>query len=166
MYLYENKHKNNPIILPKRLVIFTVFVFQVLNSVVLAQQTEIEKEIWQSENRYWNYLEMNDTVSYKRLWVYNQLNYQSGEKELSDQKKCSYWMRQLHEDNSLEFSFALHKKAIEIARNRVIIHYDVHKFWTDKQHNIYKSESFSFSHTWIKSENKWLLSEGIAIKNE
>lgn len=129
-------------------------------------QNEIEKEIWQLERQYWNYLERSDTTAYKKLWIYNQINYQSDVINLSDVKKCSYWMNELNEDSSLEFSCALHKKAIEIAENTVIILYDVDKFWTDKQHNIYKSETFSFSHTWIKSENSWLLTDGIAIKNE
>lgn len=74
-------------------------------------------------------------------------------------------MKEINEDNSLEFSCALHKKAIEISENTVTIHYDVDKFWTDKQHTIHKSEAFSFSHTWIKIENSWLLSDGIAIRN-
>jgi|GEM_PF-3215738 len=160
-FLFENDQT----ILQKWFLIVFVLIFQLMNSSVFAQKSEAEKEIWQLENRYWNYLERNDTTSYKKLWIDNQINYQSDEVTISDVKKCSYWMKEINEDNSLEFSCTLHKKAIEITENIVIIHYDVDKFWTDKQHNIHKSETFSFSHTWIKIENSWLLSDGIAIKN-
>lgn len=160
-FLFEN----NQIFLKKWFLIVFVLIFQLTNSSVFAQKSEVEKEIWQLENRYWNYLEKNDITSYKKLWIDNQINYQSDELTISDVKKCSYWMKEINEDNSLEFNCTLHKKAIEIKENIVTIHYDVDKFWTDKQHNIHKSETFSFSHTWIKIENSWLLSDGIAIKN-
>ncbi|PKP15909.1 MAG: nuclear transport factor 2 family protein [Bacteroidetes bacterium HGW-Bacteroidetes-23] len=160
-FLFEN----NLIVLQKWFLIVFVLIFPLTNSSVFAQKSEVEKEIWQLENRYWNYLERNDSTSYKKLWIHNQINYQSDELTISDVKKCSYWMNEINEDSGLEFSCTLHKKAIEITENAITIHYDVDKFWTDKQHNIHKSETFSFSHTWIKIENSWLLSDGIAIKN-
>lgn len=160
-FLFEN----DKTILQKWFLIVFIIAFQLTNSSVFAQKSEVENEIWQLENRYWNYLERNDSTSYKKLWINNQINYQFSEANLSEVKKCSFWMKEINEDSSLEFSCALHQKAIEIKENIVIIQYDVNKFWTDKQHNIHKSETFSFSHTWIKSENSWLLCDGIAIKN-
>lgn len=152
------------IVLPKCFLLVFVIVFHHSNNALFAQKAGVEKEIWQLENHYWNYLERNDSTSYKKLWINNQINYKFHDVNLPDVKQGCNWITELHEDCDLEFSCALYKKAIEINKNTVIIHYDVHKFWTDKQHKIYKSEIIRFSHTWIKSEYTWLLSEGIAIK--
>lgn len=157
--------KTNQQLQQKWLLTVFLIVFQMLNTAVFAQKNEVEKEIWQLENRYWNYLERNDITSCKQLWINNQINYQLTEANLSDVNKCSFWMTAINKNSELEFSCALHKKSIEITKNSVIITYDVDKFWTDKQHNLHNSERFSFSHTWIKSQNSWLLSDGLAIKN-
>ena len=82
-FLFEN----NQIFLKKWFFIVFVLIFQLTNSFVFAQKSEIEKEIWHLENRYWNYLERNDTTSFKKLWIHNQINYQSDELTISDVKK-------------------------------------------------------------------------------
>jgi hypothetical protein len=159
--LFEIKY----ILLKKWFLMFFAIAFQLANSVVFAQEIDIEKEIWQLENRFWNDLDRNDTTSCKKLWIHKQIKYKSEVGHLNDQHKSSHWINELHADNDLEFSFALYLKAIEITENVVKVYYDVNKFWTDKQHTLRKSKTFSFSHTWKKSDNSWLLSNGIAIEN-
>jgi hypothetical protein len=71
--LFEIKY----ILLQKWFLMFFAIAFQLANSVVFAQEIDIEKEIWQLENRFWNDLERNDTTSCKKLWIHKQIKYKS-----------------------------------------------------------------------------------------
>lgn len=158
------KQINKLIILQRYLVVFLTFVFQLINSSIVAQNNENEKEIWLLEKHYWIYLEANDTTSCKKLWTNNCFNYQPNDENQNKINIYTDWIDKIHGDASLEFSYVLHMTALEESGNKIITYYNVDKFWMDKQHNLYKSETFSFSHTWIKSKNSWLIAEGFAIK--
>ena len=56
----------------------------------LAQTKDIlENEVWNMEKRYWEYVEKNDTISYKKLWHDDFIGYPSFGDGVSNKAKIA-----------------------------------------------------------------------------
>lgn len=127
-------------------------------------KAELENEAWQMEEKYWDYVQKIDTVAYKKLWHTEFIGYPSFGDGVSNKSKIALWIPELHQDPNLVFSYKLHKKAVNAIDDVVIVFYDTDETWTDKENNVVRMETFKFTHTWKKYNDKWVILGGMAAK--
>jgi hypothetical protein len=125
-------------------------------------KSELEDEAWHMEELYWEYVQNSDTVTYKTLWHTNFIGYPSFGDGVSDKSKIASWIPDLHKDPDLKYSYKLHKKASNAIEDVVIVFYDTDYFWTNKENQVVRKETYKFTHTWKKVEGKWVILGGMA----
>ena len=123
---------------------------------------EMANQAWQMEERYWDYVQKNDTVVYKELWHDQFIGYPSFGNGVSNKDKIAIWIPELHQDSSLAFSYKLYKKAVNVIEGVVIVFYDADEIWTDKENNVVKKVTLKVTHTWRKDNDRWLILGGMA----
>ncbi len=126
----------------------------------------LKNEVWQMEEHYWEYVQKNDTIAYKKLWHDNFMGYPSFGNDVSDISKIATWIPKLHEDPSLTFSYKLYKKGINAIDDVVMVFYDTDEIWTGPEKKLVKKEKFKFTHTWKKYGTTWLILGGMAHKKD
>ena len=52
------------------------------------------------EERYWDYVEKNDTIAYKELWHNDFIGYPSFGDGVSNKSKIAIWIPELHQDTT------------------------------------------------------------------
>ncbi|MFD2202700.1 nuclear transport factor 2 family protein [Shivajiella indica] len=130
-------------------------------------KSELEDEAWHMEELYWEYVQNIDTVSYKTLWHEDFIGYPSFGDGVSSKNGIAIWIPDLHKDPDLKFSYLLHKKASNAIGDVVMVFYDTDYFWTDSNNQVVRKETYKFTHTWKKVEDKWLILGGMAaLKNQ
>ncbi|OOG70571.1 nuclear transport factor 2 family protein [Algoriphagus sp. A40] len=130
-------------------------------------KSELEDEAWQMEELYWEYVQKIDTVTYKTLWHDDFIGYPSFGDGVSDKSRIASWISELHKDPDLKYSYVLHKKASNAIEDVVMVFYDTDYFWTDKENQVVRKETYKFTHTWKKVDGKWLILGGMAaIKSQ
>ncbi len=130
-------------------------------------KAEMEMEVWKMEERYWEYVQKMDTITYKTLWHDDFVGYPSFGDGVSNKSKIAIWIPELHQDTSLTFSYKLYKKATNAIDDVVIVFYDTDEIWTDKANNVVRKETYKFTHTWRKQDGQWVILGGMgANKNQ
>lgn len=131
-------------------------------AIITPTKAEMEDEAWHMEELYWEYVQNIDTIAYKTLWHEDFIGYPSFGDGVSDKSKIASWIPDLHKDPNLKFNYTLHKKASNAIEDVVMVFYDTDEFWTDRENQIVRKETYKFTHTWIKVEGKWLILGGMA----
>ncbi len=116
------------------------------------------------EKQYWEYVQKNDTIPYKKLWHKDFIGYPSFGDGVSNVAKIAAWIPVLHKNTTQQFSYILSKKAINAIGNVVIVFYDIDEIWTNKENEVVRKETYKFTHTWKKYEETWLIIGGMAAK--
>lgn len=130
-------------------------------------KAELEDEAWRMEERYWEYVQKMDTVAYKTLWHDDFVGYPSFGDGVSNKSKIAIWIPELHKDPNLKYSYTLYKKASNAIDDVVIVFYDADYFWTNKEEQVVRKETYKFTHTWKKIDDKWVILGGMAAnKNQ
>jgi len=128
-----------------------------------ADKTEIQNQAWKMEEQYWEYVENNDTLTYKKLWHDDFIGYPSFGNGVSTKSGIAVWIPELHKDTSLIFSYKLYKKAVNALDDVVLVFYDAEEIWTDKNSgNIVRTDTLKVTHTWKKYNDTWLILGGMA----
>lgn len=127
-------------------------------------QEELENEAWQMEELYWEYVQKNDTVAYKKLWHEDFIGYPSFGDGVSDKSKIAGWIPELHKDPDQVFSYKLYRKATNAIDDVVIVFYDADEIWSDKENNVVRKATLKFTHTWKKYDEGWLILGGMAAR--
>lgn len=128
---------------------------------------ELENEAWKMEEKYWDYVQQNDTVSYKTLWHNDFIGYPTFGDGVSNKSKIAIWIPELHQDPNLKFSNKLYKKAVNAIDDVVIVFYDGELIWTDNENKVVRKVTKKFTHTWKKYGDNWLILGGMAAdKNQ
>jgi len=122
----------------------------------------LEDEAWHMEELYWQYVQNNDTITYKTLWHEDFIGYPSFGDGVANNSKIASWIPKLHEDKNQKFSYQLYKKASNAIDDVVIVFYDADEIWTDQTTNETRRATFKFTHTWKKYNDQWLILGGMA----
>lgn len=129
--------------------------------------TDLEDAAWHMEELYWDYVQNIDTVAYKTLWHEDFIGYPSFGDGVSDVSRIASWIPDLHKDPDLKYSYVLHKKASNAIEDVVMVFYDTDYFWTDKNNQVVRKETYKFTHTWKKVDGNWVILGGMAaMKNQ
>lgn len=130
----------------------------------IVSKDTLQNQAWQMELQYWDYVEKNDTIAYKKLWHNDFIGYPSFGNGVSNKNGIAVWIPELHKDTSLTFSYKLYKKAVNAIDDVVIVFYDADEIWTNKENKEVRKETFKFTHTWKKYDDRWLILGGMAAR--
>lgn len=128
---------------------------------------ELENEAWKMEEKYWDYVQKNDTITYKTLWHNDFIGYPTFGEGVSNKSQIAIWIPKLHVDSNLKFSYKLYKKGVNAIEDVVIAFYDVDFIWTDTENNMVRKVTKKVTHTWKNYDETWLILGGMsADKNQ
>lgn len=135
-------------------------------SIMASAQTpaKLKGEVWHMEELYWDYVEKNDTISYKTLWHDDFMGYPSFGDGVSGKAGIAVWIPELHKDKTLKFSYKLYKRGVNAIDDVFMVFYDADEIWTDTQNKVVRKETLKFTHTWKKYGDTWLILGGMAAK--
>jgi len=122
----------------------------------------LEDEVWHMEELYSLYAKNNDTISFKTLWHDDFIGY--GGDNLSIKSKVGSWIPELHKDPNQIYSYELHKKAVNVIGDIVMVFYDADDIWTNQTTNEIRKDTYKMTHTWKKYGDKWLILGGMACQ--
>ena len=130
----------------------------------IIDKATLEEEAWHMEELYWQYVQNNDTITYKTLWHEDFIGYPSFGDGTADKSGIATWIPKLHADPNQKFSYRLYKKSSNAIDDVVMVFYDADEIWTDQTTQAVRKETFKFTHTWKKYGDKWLILGGMAAK--
>ena len=140
---------------------------QTVESVPGQSAEDAEDEVWKMEKLYWQYVQNNDTISYKTLWHDDFIGYPSFGDGVSGKDGIAIWIPVLHKDTNRIFSYQLHQLAVNAIDDVVIAFYDADDIRTDQEDHVVSTTTFKFTHTWKKINGKWVILGGMAaVKNQ
>lgn len=122
----------------------------------------LEDEAWQMEEKYWQYVQNNDTITYKTLWHDDFIGYPSFGDGTANKSKIAIWIPKLHADPNQKFSYQLYRKATNAIDDVVIVFYDADEIWTNQETNEVTKKTLKFTHTWKKYGDQWVIIGGMA----
>ena len=122
----------------------------------------LEEEAWNMEELYWQYVQNNDTITYKTLWHEDFIGYPSFGDGTANKSKIATWIPELHADQNQKYSYKLYRKATNAIEDVVMVFYDVDEIWTDQTTNEVRKETLKLTHTWKKIGDQWLILGGMA----
>ena len=125
-------------------------------------KTTLEDEAWHMEELYWQYVQNNDTITYKTLWHEDFIGYPSFGDGTANKSKIATWIPELHADPNQKYSYKLYRKATNAIEDVVMVFYDVDEIWTDQTTNEVRKETLKLTHTWKKIGDQWLILGGMA----
>lgn len=137
---------------------------QTETSIPIIDKAALEDEAWHMEELYWEYVQNNDTIYYKKLWHDNFIGYPSFGDGTANKSKIATWIPKLHADPNQKFSYQLYRKATNAIDDVVLVFYDCDEIYTDNENKIISKETFKFTHTWKKYGDQWLILGGMAAK--
>jgi lactoylglutathione lyase len=118
---------------------------------------QIKNEVWQLEEKYWQYVKANDTKSYFTLWDDNFIGY-PGNNKIAGKDHITDWIVDLHKNKTGAFDYTLTRKVENVFTDIVIVLYDV-------AHNSMKAgvkkTTYKITHTWKKTDKGWVIIGGM-----
>jgi hypothetical protein len=124
------------------------------------KQLDLEKQIWQLEEDYWEYLIKGDLEGYLFLLHEDFIGWPSSI-EIPRDKNAAREFIQNYLAQTRPFGFEMKPAAIRIITNVSIVHYSL--IWKDKEGNQI-GDSYRITHTWMEQEGYWKVIGGMSSK--
>ncbi len=121
---------------------------------------DLEKQIWQLEESYWEYWIKGDIESYLSLLHEVFIGWPSSAEKPRDKKAAREFV-QNYLAQTKPFAFEIKPDAIRVITNVSIVHYTL--IWKDKGGNQI-GDSYRITHTWLEQEGNWKVIGGMSSK--
>lgn len=139
----------------------------VLAAAAAAQSKEMsaaEKEVWQLEEKYWEFAQAYDLQSYRALWHEGFVGWPRSEAVPVGKSKIGGWLeRRKNAGQSLRYK--LQREAVRQIEGAVVAHYRVAVEWVAKDGKA-ESENSRITHTWMKVDGRWKIITGMSAPVE
>jgi len=121
---------------------------------------EIEKQIWQLEEKYWDTWVKGNIENYMSLLHEDFIGWPSSLESPADKDAAREFV-QNYITQSTPFSFEIKPAAIKIIANVSIVHYSL--ISKDKEGNQI-GDSYRITHTWVEQDGIWKVMGGMSSK--
>ncbi len=135
----------------------------ILVAAAAAQSKEMsaaEKEVWQLEEKYWEFAQAYDLQSYRALWHEEFVGWPWSEAAPVGKSKIGGWLeRRKNAGQSLRYK--LRREAVRQIEGAVVAHYLVAIEWVAKDGKA-EGEDLRITHTWMKVDGRWKIITGMS----
>jgi len=121
-------------------------------------------EVWQMEEKYWEYVANQDTTAYLALWHTDFMGYPSFGDGVATVAGIAKWIPDLHKDPQRKFSYVLHRRGVNGIDDVVMAFYDADEIWSDPEGREIDRQTYKLTHTWKKQGDTWVILGGMAAK--
>lgn len=123
-----------------------------------------EKEVWQQEEKYWEFAQAYDLDSYRALWHEEFVGWPRSEAVPVGKGKIGGWLeRRKSAGQSLRYK--LHPEAVRQVEGAVVAHYRVAIEWVAQDGKVEAEES-RITHTWLQVGGRWKIITGMSAPVE
>jgi len=147
----------------KQIIIVSFFIgFGLFNSLGALNQEypDVEKEIWQVEERYWECWIKGDIEGYMSLLHEDFIGWPSSLEMPGDKTAAREFVQNFWTQIKL-FAFEMKPAGIKIIDNVAVVHYFL--VWKDENGN-QVGNRYRITHTWMKQEGNWQVIGGMSSK--
>ena len=143
------------------------FACLILATAAAAQPKEMsaaEKEVWQLEEKYWEYAQAFDLQSYRGLWHEEFVGWPRSEATPVGKSKIGGWLER-RKNAAQTLRYKLQPEAVRQIEGAVAAHYTVSMEWVAKDGKV-EREDARITHTWMKVDGKWKIITGMSAPVE
>lgn len=123
-----------------------------------------EKEVWQLEEKYWEFAQAYDLQSYRALWHENFVGWPRSEATPVGKSKIGGWLER-RKNAGQTLRYKLRPEAVRQIEGAVAAHYMVTIEWVARDGKI-ESEDSRITHTWMKVDGTWKIITGMSAPVE
>lgn len=121
-------------------------------------QLELEKQIWQLEESYWEYWIKGDFEGYLSLLHEGFIGWPSSAEKPRDKKAARKFVQD-YVAQTKPFSFEIQPAGISVISDAAVVHYSL--IWKNKNGK-QMGDSNRITHTWIKQGDTWKVIGGMS----
>ena len=124
--------------------------------------TANEKQIWNLENAYWEYVKANDLEKYRGLWHDDFVGWPLISSAPVRKDHITDWMTANTSKGMKLQSYSLEQLAIKITGDIAIDHYRIKMNWANKDGTNLRTDTLRITHTWIRTRDTWQIIGGMS----
>src|SRR2546430_15716809 len=124
--------------------------------------TANEKQIWNLENAYWEYVKANDLEKYRALWHEDFLGWPLISSAPVRKDHITDWMTAKTSKGMKLQSYSLEQPAIKITDDIAIDHYRIKMNWANSDGANLRTDTLRITHTWIGTQGAWRIIGGMS----
>ncbi|MFZ2237450.1 MAG: nuclear transport factor 2 family protein [Dokdonella sp.] len=124
-------------------------------------------EVWQLEQKYWQYAKDNDVLKYLDLWDSRFVGWPGGNESPTGKDQIANWIAPLHSNPDEQFDYELSQKALRSFGDVVVVHYLARYFYRNPENlEIVRELGVSrITHTWQRRDGKWQIITGMSAEH-
>jgi ketosteroid isomerase-like protein len=141
----------------------TITFLAVLAATSLAKDSgKDEKEIWNLEKAYWEYVKTNDLEKYRALWHENFLAWPFVSPAPVRKDHITDWITAKTSKGVKLQSYSIEQLAIQVTGDIAINHYRIKANWATSEGVEVRKDTLRITHTWIRTHGTWHILGGMS----
>src|SRR5213080_2272649 len=124
--------------------------------------TANEKEIWNLEKSYWEYVKANDLEKYRALWHEDFVGWPLVSPSPVRKDHITDWITANTSKGVKLQSFSIEQLAIRVTGDVAINHYRIKIAWTGPQPADARTDTLRITHTWLRTGDTFQIIGGMS----
>jgi hypothetical protein len=121
-----------------------------------------ETQVWNLENAYWEYVEVNDLEKYRALWHEDFVGWPTSSSMPLRKDHITDWITRNTSKGVKLQSYAIERLAIQLTGDIAINHYRVKMVWAGPGPIDSNTEVIRVTHTWLRVHGSWQILGGMS----
>src|SRR5213080_2719916 len=124
--------------------------------------TANEKEIWNLEKSYWEYVKANDLEKYRALWHEDFVGWPLVSPSPVRKDHITDWITANTSKGVKLQSYSIEELAIRVTGDIAINHYRIKANWITSEGVQVRKDTLRITHTWIRTHGTWQILGGMS----
>src|SRR6266516_7918584 len=124
--------------------------------------TANEKQIWNLENAYWEYVKANDLEKYRALWHDDFVGWPLISSAPVRKDHITDWMTANTSKGIKLQSYSIEQLAIQVTGDIAVNHYRIKPNWATSEGVELRKDTLRITHTWIRTHGNWQILGGMS----
>src|SRR5881409_4484162 len=124
--------------------------------------TANEKQIWNLEKAYWEYVKANDLEKYRALWHEDFLGWPLVSSAPVRKDHITDWITANTSKGVRLQSYSIEQLAIHVTGDVAINHYRIRANWANNEGAEVRTDVLRITHTWIRAHDTWQILGGMS----
>lgn len=121
-----------------------------------------ERQIWNLEKAYWEYLKANDSEKYRALWHEDFVGWPLPDSAPVWKDRVTDWMTDNTSKGVTLQSYSIEQLAISVIGDVAINYYRIKFTWIGPRPNDNAIETSRITHTWVRAGATWQIVGGMS----
>ena len=121
-----------------------------------------DKQVWNLEKAYWEYVKADDLEKYRALWHDQFLGWPYSSSSPGAKVHITDWITTNTSKGVKLQSYTIEQLAIQVTGDIAANHYRLKMTWSGPKPTDTKTETIRVHHTWVRSGDTWQILDGMS----